>query len=95
MDTRGDSASSDSARDGPATDERLVIAVAAVAAVPATATTPAIAAVAAVPAIAAAGPTAAVFATGGDPDSTEYLAVRPGDENILAAAPSFSPTEIP
>ena len=72
-----------------------VAAVVAVAAVPATATTPAIAAVAAVPAIAAAGSTAAVFATGGDPDSTAYLAVRPGDENILAAAPALSPTEIP
>jgi len=37
----------------------------------------------------------ATLATGGDPDATEYLAVRPGDENVVQLSPQLSPTEIP
>ena len=35
-----------------------------------------------------------VPATGGDPDATEYLAVRPGDEDTVLTGPTFS-TAIP
>lgn len=38
---------------------------------------------------------AAVGATGGDPDTTEYLAVRPGDEDVVLNQATFIPASIP
>jgi hypothetical protein len=38
---------------------------------------------------------AAVGATGGDADATEYLAVRPGDEEVVLNQATFAPASIP